>query len=339
MFEEGNPVPMDRPRPLSRRSLLATGMAGLALPLARPALAQAAYPARTVRVIVPWAPGGAVDTLARRLSQKLSEQMGQTFVVENRSGATGTIGAGEAARAAPDGHTLLAMDNTYAMLPYLFNRLPFHYETAFRPVTVTAFSPVLLAVGEKSPFQDLAALIAAARREPEKLTYGTGGAGSAPHFSTLAFERAAGVKLYHVPFKGSGEAVIGVLSGNVDIVLISPGSALGSIRGGQLRPLAISGERRVAALPEVPTFAEAGLAGYGVVNWSGLAAPGGTPDAILQRLHQEASRALAAPDMRAFIAELGSEPGGITPEAFSRLLREETARWRDVAAAGGIEKQ
>ncbi|MFD1109034.1 Bug family tripartite tricarboxylate transporter substrate binding protein [Pseudoroseomonas ludipueritiae] len=324
---------------VSRRILMGAGLATMALPLARPALSQEKYPARPVRVIVPWAPGGAVDTLARRLSQKLSEQMGQSFVVENKSGATGTIGAAEAARSAPDGYTLLAMDNTYAMLPYLFSSLPFDYETAFRPVTVTAFSPVLLAVGEKSPFKDLASLIAAAKKEPEKLTYGTGGAGSAPHFATLAFERAAGVKLYHVPYRGSGEAVIGVLSGNVDIVLLSPGSALGNIRGGQLRPLAISGARRVDALPEVPTFAEAGLPDYGVVNWSGLAAPRGTPDAIVQRLHQEAARALAAPDMKAFIAELGSEPGGIAPADFTRLIQEETTRWRDVAATGGIEKQ
>ncbi|MFC3125487.1 Bug family tripartite tricarboxylate transporter substrate binding protein [Pseudoroseomonas globiformis] len=280
-----------------------------------------------------------MDTLARRLSQKLSEQMDQAFVVENKSGATGTIGAAEAARATGDGYTLLAMDNTYAMLPYLFSRLPFDYGAAFRPVTVTAFSPILLAVSERSPYPDLASLIAAAKKEPEKLTYGTGGTGSTPHLAMLAFERAAGVKLYHVPFWGAGEAVIGVLSGNVDLVMISPGSALGNIRGGQLRPLAISGAHRVAALPDLPTFAEAGLPDYSVINWSGLAAPKVTPDAVVQRLHQEATRALAAPDMKAFIAELGSEPGGIAPAEFSRLIQEETARWRKVAAAGGVEKQ
>nr|WP_277819350.1 tripartite tricarboxylate transporter substrate binding protein [Pseudoroseomonas vastitatis] len=277
--------------------------------------------------------------MARRLSQKLSEQLGQPFVVENKSGATGTIGAGEAARSAADGYTLLAMDNTYAMLPYLFSRLPFDQATGFRPITVTAFSPILLAVGEKSPYRDLASLIAAAKKEPEKLTYGTGGMGSAPHFATLAFEGAADVKLYHVPFRGAGEAVIGVLSGNVDLVMLSPGSALGNIRGGQLRPLAISGEHRTAALPDVPTFAEAGLPGFGVINWSGLAAPKGTPDPVVRKLQQEVSRALAAPDMKTFIGELGSEPGGITPAAFDRLLKEEEERWRNIAATAGIEKQ
>ncbi|MBP0494171.1 Bug family tripartite tricarboxylate transporter substrate binding protein [Pararoseomonas indoligenes] len=328
---------------IARRALLGAGLATPFAGLPRPALAQGAnsgeYPSRPVRVIVPWAPGGAVDTLARRIAQKLTEAMGQSFVVENRSGATGTIGAGEAARAAADGYTLLAMDNTYAMLPYLFSRLPFDQATAFQPISVTAFSPILLAVGEKSPYRDLASLIAAAKKDPEKLTYGTGGNGSAPHFATLAFERAAGVKLYHVPFRGAGEAVIGVLSGNVDLVMISPGSALGNIRGGQLRPVAISGEHRVAALPDVPTFAEAGLPGFSVINWSGLVAPKGTPDAIVARLHGEMVRALAAPDMKAFIADLGSEPGGITPAAFAGLLTEEAARWRGVAASGGIERQ
>ncbi|MCR0981163.1 Bug family tripartite tricarboxylate transporter substrate binding protein [Roseomonas populi] len=324
---------------IARRALLGAGLVAPFSGTLRPALAQVEYPSRPVRVIVPWAPGGAVDTLARRVAQKLSEAMGQSFVVENKSGATGTIGAGEAARAAPDGYTLLAMDNTYAMLPYLFSRLPFDQATAFQPISVTAFSPILLAVGEKSPYRDLASLIAAAKKDPEKLTYGTGGIGSAPHFATLAFERAAGVKLYHVPYRGAGEAVIGVLSGNVDLVMISPGSALGNIRGGQLRPLAISGNHRVSALPDLPTFAEAGLPGYSVINWSGLAAPKGTPDAIIQRLHAEMARALDAPDMKAFIAELGSEPGGITPAAFLQLLTEEAARWRDVAASGGIERQ
>ena len=215
-------------RQVARRSLLQAALAAPLVGLARPSWAQSAYPSRVARVIVPWAPGGAVDTLARRMAQKLTEGLGQNFVVENKSGATGTIGAAEAARSAPDGYTLLAIDNTYAMLPYLFSRLPFDQATAFQPITVTAFSPVLLAVGEKSPYRDLASLIAAAKKEPEKLTYGTGGIGSAPHFSTLAFEHAAGVKLYHVPFRGAGEAVIGVLSGNVDLVMLSPGSALGN---------------------------------------------------------------------------------------------------------------
>lgn len=333
---------------LSRRQILCSGLATLPLALAglcRPALAQAeAWPSRPIRIVVAWAPGGAVDTIARRLAPKLSEALGRPVVVENKSGATGTIGAAEVARAAPDGHTLLAMDNTYAMLPYLFQRLPFDHATAFKPVTVSAFSPVMLAVHRDAPWRDLAALIAAAKREPEKITYGTGGIGSAPHFAAAAFAQAAGIRMLHVPFRGAGEAVTNVLSRQVDLVMVSLGSALGHVQGGALRVLAMSGMRRTAVLPEVPAFREAGLPGFGpngegVVNWSGLAAPAGTPDAVVARLQAEVAKALEAQDMRDFLASLASEPGGMPPAAFAALLVEETARWRDVAATSGIERQ
>jgi tripartite-type tricarboxylate transporter receptor subunit TctC len=332
---------------LQRRQFLHAALAGTAISLGtgHRALAQGdTWPSRPVRIIVAWAPGGAVDTIARRLGEKLSEQLGKPVVVENKSGATGTIGAGEVARATPDGHTLLAMDNTYAMLPYLFQKLPFDHAKAFRPVTVSAFSPVMLAVHRDAPWRDLASLIEAAKHEPEKITYGTGGIGSAPHFATAAFAQAAGVKLFHVPFRGAGEAVTAVLGQQVDLVMVSLGSALGHVRGGLLRPLAMSGTARTAALPEVPTFKEAGLPGFGphgegVVNWSGLAAPARTPDSVVTRLQAEVATALQASDMQEFLASIASEPGGMPPAAFASLLVEETARWRDVAGGAGIERQ
>ncbi|WP_245624380.1 Bug family tripartite tricarboxylate transporter substrate binding protein [Belnapia moabensis] len=332
---------------LQRRRLFSATLASVAIGLGagRQAFAQdEAWPSRPVRIVVAWAPGGAVDTIARRIGQKLAERLGKPVVVENKSGATGTIGAAEVARSAPDGYTLLAMDNTYAMLPYLFQKLPFDHAIAFRPITVSAFSPVMLAVHRDAPWRDLASLIAAAKRKPEEITYGTGGIGSAPHFATAAFSQSAGVKLFHVPFKGAGEAVTAVLGQQVDMVMISLGSALGHVRGGLLRPLAMSGTSRTAALPDVPTFQEAGLAnfgphGEGMVNWSGLAAPARTPDAIVTRLQVEVATALQALDMREFLATIASEPGGMPPEAFATLLREETARWRDVAGRAGIERQ
>ncbi|MGG5819081.1 Bug family tripartite tricarboxylate transporter substrate binding protein [Falsiroseomonas sp. HW251] len=330
----------------TRRQALRATIGILALgTLPRPVLAQGdAWPSRPIRVVVAWAPGGAVDTIARRLAPKLSESLGRPVVVENKSGATGTIGAAEVARAAPDGYTLLAMDNTYAMLPYLFQRLPFDHATAFRPVTVSAFSPVMIAVHKDAPWRDLGALIADAKREPEKITYGTGGIGSAPHFATAAFAQAAGVKLFHVPFRGAGDAVTAVLSRQVDLVMASLGSALGHVQGGSLRVLAISGTQRAAALPDVPTFAQAGLPnfgphGEGVVNWSGLAAPARTPDAIVNRLQEDVAKALQAQDMRDFLASIASDPGGMPPAAFAALLTEETARWRSVAETSGIERQ
>jgi len=332
---------------LSRRQILRSGLAAMPLALGalpRGGLAQGDWPSRPIRIVVGWAPGGAVDTIARRLAPKLSESLGRPVVVENKSGATGTIGAADVARAAPDGHTLLAMDNTYAMLPYLFQRLPFDHANAFRPVTVSAFSPVMIAVHRDAPWRDLAALIAAAKREPEKITYGTGGIGSAPHFATAAFAQAAGIQMLHVPFRGAGEAVTNVLSRQVDVVMVSLGSALGHVQEGILRVLAMSGTRRTPALPEVSTFREAGLAnfgpnGEGVVNWSGLAAPARTPDAVVTRLHAEVVKALDAQDMRDFLASLASDPGGMPPVAFAALLAEETARWRVVAETSGIERQ
>ncbi|MCK8786108.1 tripartite tricarboxylate transporter substrate binding protein [Roseomonas sp. NAR14] len=338
----GQGRPDGRHGTLSRRGLLTAAAAfGAACGPAFPgtARAQAAYPSRSIRVVVPWAPGGAVDTIARRIAQRLSEQMGQPVVVENKAGATGTIGAADVARSAPDGYTLLAMDNTYAMLPFLFNRLPFDHAQAFVPITVSAFSPVMLAVGRNAPYADLKALIEAAKREPEKITYGTGGIGSAPHFATEAFQQAAGIRLYHIPYKGAGEAVTAALSGQVDMVMVSLGSALGNVRGGLLRPLAISGDHRAAVLPELPTFAEAGLPGFGVVNWSGLAAPKGTPPAIVERLHAEVARALEVPEVKEFLATLASEPGGMPPAAFATLIRQEADRWQEVAAKAQIERQ
>ena len=186
-------------------------------------------------------------------------------------------------------------------------------------------------------FTDLQALLDYARQNPEKLTYGTGGNGSATHFAAEAFQQAADVKLYHVPYKGAGDAVVGVMSGAVDLVTASPPSVMGNIRGGQMRALAISGTSRASALPDVPTFAEAGLPQYSVLNWSGLAAPKGTPPEIIQKLQAEVAKALAEPDVKEFLASQGAEPGGMTSEAFAQLMQEETDRWREVAARAGFE--
>lgn len=334
-------MPLSTPAaPLLPRRCLLLASAGLALgALARPALAASSYPSRPVRIVVPWAPGGAVDVVARRMAQKLADRLGQPFVVENKAGATGTIGAAEVARAEPDGQTLLAMDNTYATLPFLFNNLPFDHARAFAPITVSAFSPVLLLVNAKSPYQDLPSLIAAAKREPNKITFGSGGVGSSLHLSAEAFQQAAGVKLFHVPYKGGGEAVRATISGEVDMAMPSLGSGLGGIKGGLLRPLAISGAHRVDALPDTPTFDEAGLKGFSIINWSGLVAPRGTPQAVIDQLYQAMSASLREQDMMAFLKTLAAEPGGMPPAEFGRLIQQEQALWAEVAKSAGIERQ
>ena len=297
------------------------------------------YPDKPVRIVVAWAPGGAVDVMARKVAQKLSEQMKGTFLIENKPGATGTIGTQQVIRSAPDGYTLLAIDNTFSLLPFVFKKLPWEQEIPLAPIAVTAFLPVMVLVKADSPYKDLASLIAYAKANPDTLTYGTGGSGSAPHFSAEALQQAAGIKLMHVPYKGAGEAVTGVISGQVDLVLLSTPSVVSQIKGKRLRALATSGKSRLTSFPEVPTFSEAGLSGFGITNWSGLAAPVGTPKEIVLRLNFEIKKALESADMKEFLAGMSAEAGGLDPDSFARLIKEESVRWAEVAKHANIEKQ
>lgn len=317
---------------LLRRALLAT--------LAAPALAQAqtGYPNRTIRFIVAWAPGGSIDTIARRMAQKLTESLGQSVVVENRSGASGSIGATEAARAAADGYTLFALDSTYGMLPSLIANLSFDTANAFRLVTISGFTPVVAAVHRDSPYRTLRDLIEAARQNPESIPYGSGGVGSSIHLATVAFELATGVRLFHVPYRGGGEATTALLGRQVQVIFSSPGSAMMGASA-MIRPLAITGAARLPSLPDVPTFAEAGLPAFNILHWSGLAVPRATPDAVVARLSAEASRALAAPDMREFLASIAALPGGMPPAEADRILAADTAQWQRVVAAAGVRPQ
>jgi len=310
-----------------------------AIGLAMVAPAMSAYPDKPVRIVVPYAPGGAVDVVARKVAQKLSEQTGQSFFIENKPGASGTIGAQAVIRSAPDGYTLLALDNTFSLLPFVFKKLPWEGELPLVPIAVSAYTPVLLLVNSDSKYKDLASVIAEAKANPDKLTYGTGGNGSAPHFSAEAFQQAAGVKLSHIPYKGAGEAVTGLVGAQIDLVLLSTGSVASQMKASKVRALAASGNKRLSSFPNVPTFAEAGLPGFGIVNWSGLAAPLGTPKDVVARLNAEVKKALESADMKAFLATLSAEPGGGDPEAFAKLMKDENARWAAVAKKVDIEKQ
>ncbi len=301
--------------------------------------AVAAYPDKPVRIIVPNPPGGAVDVVTRKVAQKLTVQTGQSFVVENKPGASGTIGTSQVVNAPADGYTLLANDNSYTTLPYVFKKLNWDHQTALVPIAPFAFSPVVLGVKADSRFKDLASLVTYAKTHPGEVTFGTGGPGSSPHFAAEAFQQAAGIKLMHVPYKGAGEAMVGLLSGSVDLLVVSTPTALAPVKGNQMRLLGISGKTRVDVFPSVPTFAEAGVPNFSLFNWSGLAAPRGTPNDVIARLQTEIQKALQAPDMKTFLAQMGSQPGNLDSPAFAQLIQRETAQWATVAQKAHIEKQ
>lgn len=298
-----------------------------------------AWPAKPVKIIVPYPPGGAVDVVTRKMASKLQEQTGQTFFIENKAGATGTIGLSQVVQSPADGYTLAANDTTYALLPHIFKKLPFDHAHDLVPISAYVFAPMGVVVKADSRFRTLGDLVNAAKAEPNRITYGTGGAGTTPHFVSEALGLAAGVNFMHIPFKGAGEATLGMLSGTVDFQVASTPGVMGQVKGGKARILAVSGPRRLAALPDVPTFSEAGLKNFGLINFTGLWAPKGTPQAVIDRLQKEIATAMASADMKAFAESIASEPGVWDAAAFSKDLHERTAYWGKVASNTAFERQ
>ena len=313
-------------------------LAALLTTLPLVAFAQA-WPTKPVKIIVPYPPGGAVDVVTRKVAQKLSEQTGQPFVIENKAGATGTIGSAQVAQSPADGHTLLANDMTYSLLPHVFKQLPWDHEKDLVPVTTTMFAPYGLAVRADGPYKTLADLIAAAKANPGKLNFGSGGNGTAPHFAGELLMLTTKTSMTHVPYKGAAEAMTGLVGGQVDLLLASTASLLGQTRGGKARILAISGDRRASILPDVPTFAQAGLPEYGIMNFNGLWAPRGTPPTVLARIQSETSKAVASADVKAFFESQAGEPGGTPIAEFAKRVQDTTRLWGRVAEAAKVEKQ
>lgn len=321
---------------------IASALALAMLAVSLPAIGQpspAAWPDKPVRIVVPYAPGGTTDYAARQVAQKLAEQTRQSFFVENKTGASGTIATDLVSKAAPDGYTLLTNDTTYAMLPSLFAKLPWDHASGLVPVTVLAQTPVVLVVGASSPFKTLQELVAHAQKNPGKLNFGSGGAGSSTHLSAELFKKEGKLFITHIPYRGAGDAMLGVMANQVDLLITASPTAIPQVKGGKVRALAVTGDKRLAGLPDVPTFAEAGLKGYAVSNWFGLAAPKGTPPELVARMQAEVAKALGDSGLRERFAQQGALPGGQPPAEFAAFIRRETQMWGEAARAAGVKPE
>ena len=286
------------------------------------------YPAKPLRIIVPFAPGGSTDIFARLVAEKLSASLAQPVVVENRAGASGNIGGEAVAKAAPDGYTvLMATTGVMAINHALFRGLPYDAAKDLEPVVFIASITNVLAVPLDLPAKNVAELVALAKKDPGKLTFASSGAGSSTHLSAELLKSMAGIDVVHVPFKGSGQALIDVVAGRVSMIIDNMPSALPHIKGGKLRALGVTGSKRSGALPDVPTIAEAGVPGYESLSWSGFALPAGAPREVVQRLNRETNAILGAADMKQKLAEQGADAVGGSPEAFAAHVRAERDKW------------
>jgi tripartite-type tricarboxylate transporter receptor subunit TctC len=290
--------------------------------------AQAQYPAKPLRIVVPFAPGGSTDIFARLLGERLSAALGQPVLIENRAGASGNIGADGVAKSAPDGYTvLMATTGVMAINNALFKNMGYDAAKDFEPVLFVASITNVLSVPVDLQAKSVSELVVLARKDPGKLTFASSGAGSSTHLSAELFKSMAGVDVVHVPFKGSGQALVDVIAGRVTMIFDNMPSALPHIKGGKLRALGVTGSKRSGALPDVPTIAEAGVAGYESLSWSGLAVPAGTPRDIVARLNREGAAILATADMKQKLADQGADAIGGPPEAFAAHIRAEREKW------------
>jgi tripartite-type tricarboxylate transporter receptor subunit TctC len=295
------------------------------------------YPTKPVRMIVPYPPGGGNDTLGRLFAAKLSERMGQPFVVENRPGAGTMIGTEAAAKSPPDGYTiLLSSIATHALSPNLYARVPYDPIKDFAPITLLGIAPTVLVANKDLAANSLADFISLAKAKPGHFTYASGGNGTPPHINGEVFKALAGVDLLHVPFKGGGPALADLIAGRVHVMLDTAASAMPHVRGGRLRALAISAPQRSAEYPDVPTFAEAGLPQYETNAWYSMHAPAGTPPDIVRRLNAELVAILKDPDILARFKQLSTEPVGNSPEEFAAFVRTELEKYARIIKAANI---
>jgi tripartite-type tricarboxylate transporter receptor subunit TctC len=302
------------------------------------AVAQA-YPSRTITVVVPFSAGGAVDVMARVLSEKISESVGQRVIVENRGGGGGTIGMNSVAKAEPDGHTILYTPNSVAINSALYRNLPFNAQKDLAPISQAISSTLVLTAHPKLKVATVRELIAMAKARPGKLNFGSAGVADPLQLGVEMLKISTGIDMLAIPYKGQGPMFAALLAGEVDLAIVSLLTSLAPIQNGQLRALGVTGPKRSAALPDVPTVAEAGVPGYDLTSWHGFFAPGGTPREIIARLHKEVMRAVNLPDVRKRIEATGNDVVGSTPEEFGTKFRTDEALFKKIVLDAGIPFQ
>jgi tripartite-type tricarboxylate transporter receptor subunit TctC len=316
------------------RSIFALVLAGMSAL----ASAQQAYPNKPIRLVVPFPAGGGTDIMARVVSTKLSETLKWTIVVDNRPGAGGNIGVDLVAKAKPDGYTLvLGQTSNLAVNPTLYGSLPYDPVKDFAPITTVADAPLVLVVASSSPYKTLADVVAAARVQPNKITLGTPGNGTVAHLTGELFQKASGIKLQHVPYKGSSQAITDLLGGSIAVFMSSIPTAQAQIKSGAMRALAVTSAQRAADLPSVPTINESGYKGFDARTWFGLLAPAGTPAPVIAKLNAEVNKVLAMPEVRKKITVEGGNVLGSSPEQFGALIKAEIPRWGQVVKESGAK--
>ena len=315
------------------RSLCA---AALGLAAAAGALAQAAYPAKPIRLIVPFPPSGGTDMIARTVAQKVADQNKWSVIVDNRPGAGGNLGVDAAAKAAPDGYTLvMGQTSNLAINPTLYPRLPYDPLKDLVPVALVSSSPIVMAAPANTPFKTFADVVAAAKKQPDGITLGYSGNGTVAHLAGELAENAAGIKLRHIPYKGAAQAMTDLVSGQIDLYMSSVPTLLGQVRNGKLRPIVVTSLKRSAQLPDTPSLAESGYRGFDAVTWFGVLAPAGTPASIVQQLNKAINEALKQPEVAEKLRSEGGDVLGGTPEQFDQLLRAEVPRWGKIVKDSG----
>jgi len=312
--------------------------AALLATLAAVTTVSAQYPTKPIKMVVPFPPAGSTDLSARAVAAKLGERLGQPVVIENKPGAGGNIGSDMVAKSAPDGYTLLVGTvGTHAINGSLYSKMPFDHQRDFVPVILLSTTPNVLVVHPSLPVKDVKELIALAKSKPGELTFASSGNGTSIHLSGEMFNSMAGTKMQHIPYKGSGPMLIDVMGGQVNLTFDNLSAAIQHIRSGKLKALAITTATRAPALPDLPTIAEAGVAGYDSSSWNAIFAPAGTPKDIVDRLARELDAILKAPETRKFFADQGAEAGGDTPDQLNAFVRAETTKWAKAVKDSGAK--